>query len=95
MATASDFVILGTARAESGKGVARKLRKAGQVPAVLNHKGKSTLLSIEPKLLSKAWLGGKQFTLDFNGAKKAVKITELCIDPVKRLPLHVDLTYVE
>lgn len=95
MATAKEFVIEGTKRTEIGKGACRKLRAAGKVPAVLNHKGQSTVLSIDPKLLSKAWLAGKQFTLSMDGTQKAVRITELRVDPVRRLPLHVDLTYAE
>jgi large subunit ribosomal protein L25 len=91
----SDVTIAATARTKSGKGNSRKLRAAGKIPAVLNGKGKSTLLELDPKLLSKAWLGGKKFNLDFNGKTTPVTISELQIDPVRRLALHVDLTPVE
>jgi ribosomal protein L25 (general stress protein Ctc) len=87
----SDVTIAATTRTVSGKGNCRKLRAAGQVPAVLNTGGKSTLLALDPKLLSKAWQGGKKFVLDLGGQKSNVKITELQIHPVRRLPLHVDL----
>jgi large subunit ribosomal protein L25 len=86
--------IEGKVREGRGKGDARKLRKAGRVPAVLNGAGKSTVLDLDPKLLSKAWKGGKTFNLTFGGQTKAVKITDLQIHPVKRLALHVDLAYV-
>lgn len=87
--------INGFARDGRGKSYTRKARKAGRVPAVLNHQGKSTVLEIEPKLLSKAWQNERQFNLSFNGVSKKVKITELQIHPVKRTALHVDLTYAE
>jgi large subunit ribosomal protein L25 len=87
----SDVTIAATTRTVSGKGHCRKLRAAGKLPAVLNTQGKSTLLELDPKLLSKAWLGGKKFILDLGGKTQAVKITELQIHPVRRLPLHVDL----
>lgn len=91
-----DLTIEGTERTEIGKGHSRKLRKAGKVPAVLNHKGKSTKLSLEPKLLSKAWLNNeKEFNLSFNGTTKKVKITELQVHAVSRICFHVDLAYVE
>jgi large subunit ribosomal protein L25 len=94
-ATGIEVTIEGTARNASGKGHARKLRRAGKVPAVLNGGGKTTMLALDPKLLSKAWLGGKVFNLSFNGQSQRVQITELQIDPVKRLALHVDLAYVK
>jgi large subunit ribosomal protein L25 len=90
-----NVTIEGTTRETSGKGYARKMRRAGKVPAVLNHAGKSTMLALEPKLLSKAWLNGKVFNLAHDGQTTAVKITELQIDPVKRVALHVDLAYVK
>lgn len=82
-------------RQNGGKTAVRKLRRAGRIPAVLNHQGKSTLLEFDPKLLSKAWKADRQFDLAFEGQTRRVKITELQLDPVKRLALHVDLAYAE
>lgn len=87
--------IEGFAREGRGKSYTRKARKAGRVPGVLNCKGKSLVLEIEPKLLSKAWQNDRQFNLSMNGVTKKVKITELQLHPVKRVALHVDLTDVE
>ena len=96
MATTKEVTIEAKVRTTLGKGNARKMRKAGKVPAVLNHAGKSTILELEPKLLSKAWKeGGKQFLMSLDGQTKKVKITELQLDPVRRLALHVDLTLAE
>lgn len=84
--------IAGTARTKTGKGNNHKLRTAGKIPAVLCDAGKSTLLELDPKLLSRAWKQAeKTFVLDFNGSKQNVFIKELQLDHVKRLPLHVDL----
>jgi len=94
MSELKKFVIKGTLRSKTGKTQTRKIRAAGAVPAVLNHAGKSQVLELDPKYLSKAWKeGGKQFDLEFNGQTKTVKITELQIHSVNRTPLHVDLTY--
>jgi large subunit ribosomal protein L25 len=81
-----------TERTQGGKGYARKIRKAGKIPAILNSKGQSTRLELDPKLLPKAWQSeGRKFTLTFKGQSRVVRISELQIDPVKRLALHVDL----
>lgn len=95
MSEQKKFVIKGTLREKTGKTHTRKIRAAGMVPAVINHAGKSQVIELDPKFLSKAWKeGGKQFDLELNGTTKTVKITELQINAVKRVPLHVDLTYV-
>jgi large subunit ribosomal protein L25 len=96
MAGNLDINIEATERTQSGKGNSRKLRAAGKIPAVLNHKGQSTKIELDPKLLSKAWLNNdKQFNLTLKGQTKKVKITELQVHPVKRIAFHVDLAYVE
>lgn len=84
-----------TKREKSGKGYARKLRRGGKIPANLLNKGQSIPIELDPKLLSKAWKADKKFNLTFNGATKAVVISELQVDRVKRAPLHVDLMYTE
>lgn len=96
MAASKDILIEGVERTMVGKGNAHKLRKTGHIPAVLNHQGKSTLLAIDPKLLSKSWTQNeKKFTLTFKGQSRTVKITELQIQPVSRAALHVDLAYAD
>ena len=83
-------------RTESGKGFCRKLRKNDQLPAVLLDKGKSTLLSFNPKYLPKAYKeSGHKFNLSFEGKTSVVYVKELQIDKVRREPLHVDLMYAE
>ncbi|TWW09587.1 hypothetical protein E3A20_12810 [Planctomyces bekefii] len=91
----SDVTIVAAKRQAIGKSAIAKIRRAGLMPAVLNHKGQSTAIEFDPKLLSKAWKSGRQFNLTLDGSTKRVKITELQVHPVKRLPLHVDLTYAD
>ena len=79
-------------RTGTGKSYTNKLRRAGKIPAVLLENGKSTILELDPKLLSKAWkTGGRKFDMVLEGKTVAVKIQELQLDPVKRVALHVDL----
>jgi len=77
-----------------GKGAARKLRAAGQIPANLLENGKATALQLDPKWLSKAWQNGKEFNLALEGATKKVRIHELQIHPIRREAIHVDLMFV-
>jgi ribosomal protein L25 (general stress protein Ctc) len=96
MSDKTDIQIEATVRTKVGKSYAHSLRRLGKVPAVLNHKGQSTLLELDPKLLSKAWRdNGRVFHLTVQGSSKKVRITELQLDPVKRVALHVDLAPVE
>ena len=84
-----------TTRTNCGKNHNRKLRASGKIPAVLLEKGKATSLTIDPKLLPKAWKSeGRQFEMSLDGVTTNVKIHELQIDPVKRHALHVDLMRV-
>lgn len=92
----TEIVIEATERKPGNKGDSRKLRAAGKIPAVLNSKGKSTPIQLDPKLLPKAWTANnKKFHLSLGGTKREVLITELQLHPVKRLALHVDLTYAD
>lgn len=86
-------------RKEKGKGVARRLRQNGMLPAVVyGHKTPSTPLAIDSKQLKKVVAGGKSgsklldLLIEGNGkpSEKTVMIRELQIDPVKRHYLHVD-----
>jgi len=92
----AEVTIEATVRTQGGKGYSRKLRKAGKLPAVLNHQGKSTLIEFDPKLLSKAWQSPEhKFKLTLNGTTRAVKVTDLQVHAVKRTAIHCDLTYAD
>ena len=95
MTTEALVTIEATKREKTGTGYCTKLRKSGKIPAILNNKGTTVQLSLDPKFLSKAWKSGKTFNLSLDGKMTAVLITDLQIDNVKRIPLHVDLTYAK
>lgn len=91
----SDHVIEAEARQSTGKGVARRLRRADKIPAVIVTPGKeSTPISLNPKLLGKVWGSDRQFTLTLGGKQLAAKLHAVQIDPVRRIPLHADIMLV-
>ena len=83
-------------RTETGKGVARKLRAAGRVPAVIyGHNREPQSLSIETRelgrLLDKITAGSTVIELGVAGGSTArTLIREIQRHPVKRHILHVD-----
>ena len=100
---AEQLKLTATIRREKGKGVARRLRQNGMLPAVVyGHKTTSTPLAIDSKQLVKAIAGGKGESMLFslliegNGEPKdkTVMIKELQVHPLKRHYLHVDFLEV-
>jgi len=89
-------------REGTGKGVARKLRAAGRVPAVFYVGGDTaTPIQLDPRLLEKSLrqsAAGLNTLFDVKGAGldgKLVLIKELQRDPVKGFILHADLYAVD
>src|SRR6185369_14907679 len=83
------------ARTETGKGVARKLRAAGRVPAVVyGHAREPQSLSLTTreleKLLSQISTGSTVVELTLGGATTKTLIREIQRHPFKRQILHVD-----
>ncbi len=85
-------------RTDAGKGVARSLRRAGRIPAVLYSGGRSTMLSLNPadltKLLHSA--AGENTLIDLkvagsSGHEQLAILREVQHDPLTGAPLHVDL----
>ena len=85
-------------RTATGKGVARKLRRQGQIPAVLYGEGDSIPLMADPKSLLRA-LGteaGSNVILNLTvvdgqeHTRKAM-VKEVQVDPVTGMILHADL----
>ncbi|MEA3509063.1 MAG: 50S ribosomal protein L25 [candidate division NC10 bacterium] len=84
-------------RTGTGKGVARELRRRGQIPAILYGEGEPIPLTADPKVLLRALVteagenvilnltivDGKDFT------RKAM-VKEVQVDPVTGKPLHAD-----
>ncbi len=86
-------------RADSGKGVARKLRAAGRVPAILYGHGRKPLsLSVNAreleKLLSHIAAGSTIVEVGIAGATSRTLIREIQRHPYKKQILHVDFQEV-
>src|SRR4030067_3695908 len=87
-----------TIRKESGKGVARSLRRSGRIPAVLCGKGVSTSLSIDPSRVKKLIMQGHAestlIDLKLEGADdksdKIAILRDYQKDPMAGELLHVD-----
>lgn len=86
-------------RATTGKGAARTLRRAGNVPAVIYNMGKAAPITLNGKEL----LGfinrtrGEQVLVDLKMPKgnKLVVIKEFQVDPIRGNLLHADLIEVD
>jgi large subunit ribosomal protein L25 len=92
-------VITASTREGLGKEAARKVRNAGQIPAVFYGFGaeKAVSISLDPQTIEKALSGVKgkngyfTFELDGNENPNRVLIREIQRHPVTRRVLHVDL----
>jgi large subunit ribosomal protein L25 len=83
-------------RAQSGKGVARKIRQQGLIPAVLYGGGENIPLALRPRDLMKILAAGEntifQLTLDGEGSEERNAIVRsLQRHPITDAPLHADL----
>ena len=96
MAATSDNKLAATVRTEFGKGAARRLRRADQVPAVLyghgtdpQHialPGHQTMLALKH--------ANALFTLDIEGTEQLAIAKDVQRDPVRQVIEHVDLILV-
>lgn len=88
-------VVAASKRSAVGKSPARAVRRSGLIPGNILLKERSLPITLEPKWLAKIWKQeGGVFILDLEGERSKVKIHEVQIDPVKRVPLHVDLKHL-
>jgi len=93
--------LVAEARDATGKGVARRLRTAGRIPAVVYGRGvESKSISIDPsallRLLQSSGAGINTLVeLRLDGAARTVLVKELQRDPVRGRPLHADFYLVE
>jgi large subunit ribosomal protein L25 len=89
-------VLRAVRRTRSGKGVARKIRAQGLIPAVFYGGGENISLSLQPKELLKILSAGENtiFQLEIEGEtaedRKAL-VRALQRDPLKETLLHADL----
>src|SRR4029453_11977842 len=82
-------------RNETGKGVARKLRAAGRVPAVIyGHNRQPQSLSVNAReldrLLERVSAGSTVIELGLDGGAAKTLIREIQRHPAKRNVVHVD-----
>ncbi len=87
-------------RESTGKGPARRMRVAGEVPAVLYGTGiEPVSLRIDRRQLERVIHGGANALIDLQGPDsvkgKLVLLKELQREPVKRTPIHVDLLAID
>ncbi|MGH6823268.1 MAG: 50S ribosomal protein L25/general stress protein Ctc, partial [Methylocella sp.] len=83
------------AREGTGKGAARRVRRAGRIPGVIYGGGDAAApISLDHRELNKLIYAGHFLTtifeLDVGGAKQRVIPRDYQLDPIKDQPLHVD-----
>ncbi len=84
-----------TARSENGKGAARKIRQAGNIPAVIYGHGRQPMsLTINAretdKLLTRIATGATVIELSIDGAVAKTLIREVQRHPYKKQIMHID-----
>lgn len=90
----SRLVIEAVRRTGTGKGYARKLRRADKIPGIVLDRGQSTPVELNPKMLGKVWQSaGKKFILQLGDERRDAILKDVQIDVVRRNPLHVDIMY--
>jgi len=93
--------LLADARGGVGKGVARKLRAAGRIPAVLYGKGKEgEAISVDPTLLERLLHTSESgmntlIDLSVDGRTSTVLLKDLQRDPIRGRYLHADFFVVD
>ncbi len=89
--------LVATARDTFGKGVARKLRAAGQTPVVVYGHGTDPVhLSVETHPLGLiVRQANALIELDINGKSQLVLVKDVQRDPVRQIIEHVDLVIIK
>lgn len=88
----SELVIRAAKRTVTGKQAAKKIRRSGRIPGIFFENGESTPIELDAKLIPKAYSKeDRQFSMDYEGAKRMVKIADVQIDPIRRTAIHIDL----
>ncbi|MGH3113470.1 MAG: 50S ribosomal protein L25, partial [Gaiellaceae bacterium] len=97
---AKQIALAAQARARGGKGEARKLRRAGRVPAIAYGVGmEATSVSVDALELSRVLNTGAGanavISLGLDGGSQLVLAREIQRHPVRRSILHVDFVTVQ
>lgn len=88
--------ISASARAKSGKGAARAVRREGKVPGVVygGDTATTSLVALDAndliKLINKGRFLSTVFEIDVSGQKTKAIPRDVQLDPVRDLPVHVD-----
>lgn len=95
----SNFTLNAVAREDQGKGASRRLRKAGQVPAIVYGSSEPLNISLEARELNKALTNDAFFsspiTLSGAGEGQTVIIKDLQRHPAKPIILHADFQRID
>lgn len=98
---AQNVVVNATIRAEFGKNAARRIRRAGKIPATVYGRGEeATSLSLDPKVIMAILhsQSGQNTILELSidgSAKSHALIKDFQRDPVKGHLLHLDLLLID
>ncbi len=88
-----NFDLKANPREKLGSSESRRLRKAGNIPAVIYDKGKNTQVSIPTKEFEKEYYKGGIFTtvinLDIAGKLQKVIVNKIDLNPATDRPSHV------
>lgn len=88
-----------TERTDSGKGLARSLRREGSIPAVIYKAGKADSLTLNHKeminFINKTRGEKALITLDFGASQRLALMKEYQVDPVDNILLHADFMEID
>lgn len=94
-----DVIVTAEKRDGIGKGVARKLRRAGKIPAILYGNGASIPLAVEAAEFQKELAGGAEghlvrLRIAGDAGERAALVKAVQVDPIRGEAQHVDFQQV-
>jgi large subunit ribosomal protein L25 len=93
----SDLNLTGEVRSEFGKGAARRIRRAAQIPAVIYGHGAEPLHIVLPERATVRAIRGANalLTITVDGAEHLALVKDVQRDPVLQIVEHIDLLTVK
>jgi large subunit ribosomal protein L25 len=97
---ATEHTIKAAGRSDEGKGASRRLRRAGQIPAVVyGGKGEPRSIQLQHEKTWQAsqneWFYSSILTLDMDGKTEQVLLRDMQRHPYKQLIMHLDFQRVD